>query len=97
MAPAIERKRESLHPTHRENRRMEKNRQIHKKIPILYIVKIVFYVFVDQVRTISTKLPKSGDSRFHPQALEMTVGITFDNERHFGPRSNQRHIAHQYI
>jgi len=64
---------------------VDKDRKIQKEIAMLNVIEVVLNVLVDQIGTISAKLPEAGDSGLHLEALAMLVGVLCDDERHLRP------------
>ena len=78
--------------THSEDGGVQEDRQIHKQIPVLDVVKVVLDVFVDKVIAIAAELPEAGNPWLDLEPLRMVFVVGRDDERHLGSRPDERHI-----
>src|SRR5580700_2569629 len=83
--------------THGEDGGVQKNRQIHKQISVLDVVKVILDVFVDEVVAIAAELPEPCNSWFDLKPLRMVFVVGRDDEGHLGPRPNERHIPDEHV
>ena len=80
-----------------ERYRLQQKAEIQRRCSECDVVQVKFDLIMDGGMPITTQLPQPSQTGTHRESLTLQRRVSLGYERHFGARTNKRHLAAKYV